>query len=111
AGAPMAELERSLVTEVLEARCGHTRDFGLTRRVTELRERRDPGRMQSKNLVAADLAHAGQVVVLVPPGLATPAELADGAVLDRVRLGRRALVDSVKAPLQDTPAVGQEVEG
>ena len=69
-----------------------------------------PAAYKPNDLVAADVGDAGQVVVLVPPSLAELAELADGAVLDRVGLGRRPVVDGVEEPLADAPVIGEEVE-
>ena len=48
--------------------------------VAELRERRDPGLAEPHDLVAAHVGDEGQVVVLVPPGLAEREEVADRAV-------------------------------
>ncbi len=110
ARAPVAELELGLVADVLECRRGEARDVGLARRVAELGERRDPGLAEPDDLVATDVGDASQVVVLVPPGLAELAEVADPAVIDRPGLGQPRVVDGVEEALADAPVVGEEVE-
>ena len=89
---------------------GEARDGGLGRRVAELGERRDPGRAEPDDLVAADVGDARQVVALVPPGLAEREEVADPAVVDGPGLGRPRVADGVEEALANAPVVGEEVE-
>ena len=49
------------------------------------------------------------MVDLVPPGVAEGLEVADGAVVDRVRLGRRRVGDELLEPRADAPVVGGEL--
>ncbi|HEY3164514.1 MAG TPA: hypothetical protein VGJ71_09150, partial [Candidatus Limnocylindrales bacterium] len=55
------------------------------------------------DLVAADVGDAGQVVVLVPPGLAERAEVANVAVCDGPGLSRPGVADGVEEALANAP--------
>ena len=81
----------------------------LCGRAAELRERRDPGGRELLDLRPVDAGDAGEVVDLVPPRVADGLEVADIAVVDRVRLGRRRVGDELLEPRADAPVVGGEL--
>ena len=82
---------------------------GLCGRAAELRERRDPGGRELLDLRPVDAGDAGEVVDLVPARVADGLEVADVAVVDRVRLGRRRVGDELLEPRADAPVVGGEL--
>ena len=69
------------------------------------------GRPQPRDVLAPDAGDQHQVILPLPALLAHPAELAQPAVLDAVRLGRRSLTDRGEEAGADAPVVGVEVGG
>ena len=84
---------------------------GLGRRAPELGERRDPGRGEPLDLAPVDAGDAAQVVDVFPPLVAERLEVADAAVVDRIRLGLRRVGDEALEPRAHVPVVGGEVAG
>ena len=84
---------------------------GLGGRAPELRERRDPGRLEPLDLRPVDAGDAGEVVDGVPVRVADRLEVADAAVVDGVGLGRRRVGDEALEPRADAPVVGGELAG
>ena len=112
AGAAAVELELGLVAEAgerLRRGCFGTRVSG--REVAERLERRDPGRGEPLDLRPRDAGDERQVVVPLPLLLAEREEVAEPAVLDRVRVGRRAVLDGVEEARAEPPVEGEVVVG
>ena len=82
---------------------------GLARRAAERRQRRDPGGRQLLDLRPVEPGHAREVVDRVPVRVAERLEVADRAVVDRQRLGRRRVGDEALEPRADAPVVGAEL--
>ena len=82
---------------------------GLGWRAPELRERRDPGGFEPLDLRPVDAGNAGEVVDGIPVRVAERLEVADAAVVDGVRLGRRRVGDEALEPRADAPVVGGEL--
>ena len=111
AGAALVELERGLVAEPLEGRRPHARDAGLLGGLGEELERRDARLLEPLDLEARDARDEDEVVVLLPLRLAEVEEVAEAAVLDRVRVGVAAVLDRVEEAPLEAPVVGGVVAG
>ena len=85
------------------------RDARAGREVAEPLERRDPGRGEPLDLRPRDAGDERQVVVALPLLLAEREEVAEPAVLDRVRVGRRAALDRVEEARAEPPVEGEVV--
>ena len=108
---PVMELELGLEPEPGQRLRTQLRDARVGRQVAELLERRDPGRGELLDLRPGDAGDERQVVVLVPPLLAEREEVAQPAVLDRVRVGLLAVLDSVEEAAAEAPVEGEVVVG
>ena len=92
--------------------CGpHLRNARAGREVAEPLERRDPGGGEALDLRPGDAGDERQVVVLLPPLLAESEEVAEAAVLDRVRVGGRAVLDGGEEAAAEAPVEGEVVVG
>jgi hypothetical protein len=98
----LAELGERLGAELLDARVGGGR---------EALEGRDAGRVEPLDLRPPDPGDEREVIVPLPLRLAAREELAERAVVDRVRVGRPLVFDRVEKPRLEPPVVGQEVLG
>ena len=105
------ELELGLLAVLRPAVRVDAGRHGLGRRAPELGERRDPGRGELLDLAPVDAGDAAQVVDVVPPLVAERLEVADAAVVDRIRLGLRRVGDEALEPRAHVPVVGSEVAG
>jgi hypothetical protein len=109
ARAPPSELERRLIAKRLQGKVGHPLHARLRRRRREGGERRQAGAAQELHLRAADVRHEREMVLRLPAGRAHSAELAERAVVDRVRLGDPGRGDDRLEPGAHAPVVRREV--
>ena len=110
AGLARVQLELGLLAVLRPAVRVDPGRHGLGGRAPELRERRDPGGGELLDLRPVDPGDAREVVDLVPARVADGLEVADRAVVDRVRLGRRRVGDEALEPRADAPVVGGELD-
>ena len=108
AGLPAVELEPGLLVELRERLGAELRDLGLLCR-RETRERGDVGGREPIDLRPPDPRDEREVVVALPLLLAAREELAERAVVDRVRVGRLPVLDHVEEPLPQPAVVREEV--
>ena len=107
---PLAlELDRRLLAQPVGRLLRKLADPERRRRLGERRAGRDPCGGQPLDLVAPDVRHPREVILRAPPLLADRLEVADGAVVARVRLGRRPVRDRLEKPIADTPVVRGQV--
>jgi hypothetical protein len=103
------ELEPGLLPKLREGLVPQLGDLRLDGCRGEGPELRDPLGAQALDLRAPDPRDEREVVVGVPLLLAAREELAERAVVDRVRVGRPVVVDRVEEPSLEPPVVGEEV--
>jgi hypothetical protein len=108
-GAAPVELEAGLEAQAVERLGAHLRDARVWREVAELLERRDSRGGEAFDLRPRDAGGERQVVVALPLRLAEREEVAESAVLDRVRVSRRAARDCVEEPSAQPPVEGEVV--
>src|SRR5439155_20365794 len=87
------ELELRLFPQLREALGGDSLRHGLRRRGAETGERGDAGCRELVDLTALDVGDAAEVVDRIPARVAERLELADAALLARVRLSGRWIGD------------------
>jgi hypothetical protein len=108
AGAAAVELERGLLAELGE-RLGVEPLDACVGGGREALEGRDTRRVEPLDLCAPDPGDEREVVVPLPLPLTALEELAERAVVDRVRVGRPGVLDCVEEPLLEPTVVGEEV--
>ncbi len=106
-----AVLELRLLAQVLERARLHRRRAALLGGGGERGDGRDALLLEPVRLVAAQPGDERQVVVRVPLRLAARQEVADLAVRDRQRVGRRLRGEPAQEALAHAPVVGTEVDG
>jgi hypothetical protein len=99
------------VAKTLERGRAHARDLGLGIGLGEGRERADVGFGEALHLEARDAGDERQVVVLFPARLAELEEVAEAAVLDRVGICGRLVLDRTDEALPEATVVGAVVLG
>ena len=106
--APM-QLQPGLIVQRVVRPRRQVGDLRLCRRRRQLGQRADARRPQPRDLIALDAGHQHQVVLAPPPLVAHLAELAQRAVVDRVRLGGRGAAERGEEAAAHASVVGGEV--